>query len=210
LYPFRAFFIIAFSSYDKSITVFDINRGKTLYFGTGQIDDVALALKFLSDSTKLIIGSKSGKVILYDYLNKRTVKVLLSLSSWPVAIYRDKGDRFILVSDKNGNIYLSDINSDRESKNIYKSDSIVLNIVEKDEKIYFLFENGNIGLLDLHNSLSIFKRNFDEGDFENCSILLEQNELLEYSDLRHKLDEEFDKLGEQLSSFSNSFYRLDY
>ncbi|MDQ1339980.1 MAG: hypothetical protein QG567_1136 [Campylobacterota bacterium] len=198
--------LLAYTSYDKSLCVYDIHRNKMLYKGSARQTSVIMKNIFLNNANKIVLASRDGKVVLYDFFKKIIIKNILVCSSWATSLFVSEKDDFLVVADKSGQIYLCDL-ADEAGKSfiIYKSAYAVLDIKMFNEAVYFVFENGEVKALDLKKEYDDFKIAYENKDFALCYKMMEENKFLFFSDIRKKIDDSFsDILREAIKKISRN------
>lgn len=187
--------LLAYSSYDKSLIIYDLHRNKVLYSGTGQTDGVIITIKFLHEKNRIVLGDRNGKVTLYDFLKKRSLRTLAQCSAWPMSLYVEENDRYVLIADKKGHIHLADLeNEQRESEVIHSSPYAVLDIRLFGKGLYFVFENGEMKEISLHDEKAEMQSAFAAGEYKKCYAMIEADPLLYHTTTRKQLDERFEEL----------------
>lgn len=187
--------LLAYSAYDKSLTIYDLHRNKVLYTGTGQMDGVIISIKFLHEKNRIVLGDRNGKVTLYDFLKKQTVRTLLNGSAWPMSMHVEEDDKYVLVGDKKGYLYMVDLEDGTASAQIvHTSPHCILEIRLFGKELYFVFENGEMKSVDLHASQAALAEAFGTGEYRQCYRLMENDPFLYYSHTRERLDERFEEV----------------
>jgi len=184
--------LLAYSGFDRSISIYDLHRSKMLYVGNGQLTSVVMALKFLNESNKIVLAGRDGKVVLYDFFKKKVIKTLAFCPSWPLSLYVSENDDFALISDKSGNIHLCDLTDESsESVIIHKAPYAVLDIRIFGHSLCFVFENGEVKCIDLESSYKEFEKAYEEQNYLLCYKMIKENRLLCYTDIKKKIDDTF-------------------
>lgn len=187
--------LLAYSAYDKSLTIYDLHRNKVLYVGTGQMEGVIISIKFLHEKNRIVLGDRNGKVTLYDFLKKKTIRTLLHAPAWPMSMYVEENDTYLLVGDKKGALHLVDLEDETTpSRVIHTSPNCILEIKLFGKELYFIFENGEMTSVDLHASQAALAEAFNAGEYKQCYGMIESDPLLFHSDTRKKLDARFGDL----------------
>ncbi len=187
--------LLAYSSYDKSLTIYDLHRNKVLYCGTGQMDGVIISIRFLHEKNRIVLGDRNGKVTLYDFLKKKTIRTLLFCPAWPMSMYVEENDKYLLVGDKKGNLHMADLeNETAEKRIIHTSPYCILDIKLFGKMLYFIFENGEMKGVDTHAAQAKLEEAFSEENYRQCYALIENDPLLGFSATKEKLDARFEEL----------------
>ena len=187
--------LLAYSGYDKSLTIYDLHRNKVLYSGTGQMDGVIIRIRFLHEKNRIILGDRNGKVTLYDFFKKKSIRTLMYTPAWPMSMYVEENDAYLLVGDKKGGLHLVDLEDENmPSRVIHTSPHCILDIRLFGKELYFVFENGEMKSVDLHGSQAKLAEAFDEGKYKQCYQMIESDPLLFHTETRKKLDTRFGEL----------------
>ena len=186
--------LLAYSSFDRSLTVYDLHRSKLLYTGDARMAGVIMSMAFVPDTHRMVLADREGKVSLYDYMLKKNIRTMANLPAWPMSVLVDPKGRYALVGDKTGHLYLMDIAEENaiETEIIYQSTYAILQMRIFESKIYLVTENGLIKTLDYESDEKAFAEYFEAGDYNACYDLMAKNSLLYFTDTRVKLDEVFE------------------
>ncbi|MDR1911448.1 MAG: hypothetical protein LBQ52_03760 [Helicobacteraceae bacterium] len=140
--------MIAYASFKKNLTIYDLNRFATLCDYLNK--EVICAIAFLHQSSLLIAGGRDNRVFLFDAISGYIVRELAVTINWPIAIYVDQDDQFCFVSDKAGYLYFIDLTTAEPDKEpAYNSKQIIVDIKRRGESIYFSFEDGRVTIVDM-------------------------------------------------------------
>ena len=157
--------MIGYASFKKNLTIYDMTRSMPIgFYGHGEI---ITCLKFLHGTKFLVFGARDNKIYLYDILNGRILRELCETVNWPVAIHIDPDDRFCLVSDKVGYLYLSDLTSEEvTAQPMYKSDHVIVDMHYRGDEYFFLFENGKMATLNVTKERDKLLTSIEEQDIK--------------------------------------------
>jgi len=187
--------ILAYAAFDKSVTVYDLHRNKALYIGTGQSDAVIMGLRFLHHSNTMVLAGRDGKVTLYDFFKKKVLRTLMMCPAWPMSIYVEENDRYVIVADRGGSVHLVNLqDEDSSSVVLHKAPGAVLDIRNFGNSLYFVCETGEMQAVDMHEAKSALYQAFEAGEYKRCYALINENPLLYFAGVKKKLDEVFDEL----------------
>ncbi len=192
--------LLAYTGYDKSLSIYDLHRSKMIYTGDGRMEGVIMALTFVPETHRIILADREGQVRLYDYRERRTIRTLASLPAWPMSLLIEPGGRYALAGDKSGNLHLFGIGDEEEvpATVIYKSEHAVLQMRWFEEKLYLARENGSLLILDPSEGEKAFAEEFEAKEYHTCHDMLQENSLLYFTETREKLDEVFEVTMKQL------------
>lgn len=187
--------LLAYSAFDKSLTIYDLHRNKVLYTGTGQMDGVIISMTFLHEKNRIVLGDRNGKVTLYDFLKKRTLRTLVHCPAWPMSMYVEENDKYMLVSDKKGHLHLADLEDElAPTRVIHTAPHCILDIRLFGKGLYFVFENGELKGVDLYETQVVLEERFGAGEYKACYRMIENDPLLYHTSTREKLDARFEEL----------------
>jgi hypothetical protein len=156
------------------------------------MDGVIISIRFLHEKNLIVLGDRNGKVTLYDFLKKRTLRTLVNCPAWPMSMYVEENDKYLLVADKKGSLHLVDLEDElSESRVIHTAPYCILEIKLFGKELYFVFENGEMKSVDLHASQAALEEAFAAEEYKRCYRMMEADPLLFHAQTREKLDERF-------------------
>ena len=186
--------LIAYASFKKTLTIFDLGR-YTVMSGYSY-KEVICALAFLHRSSFIAVGARDNKVFLFDAIGGYMARELLTTINWPVAIYVDDEDQFCFVSDKAGYLFMVDLTTNEEPKEpIYNSKEVIIDIKRRGELIYFAFEDGRVGIIDMQEERQNFQNTIKEHNLQLMYEMMQANPILKFSaaSMMNNMDGDFAK-----------------
>lgn len=187
--------LVAYTSFKKKLIIFDLS--KNLPLKVTSYNEVISVVGFLNKTKFLIYGARDNTVILFDILNGRTVRELGHTINWPVFMYIDKNDQYALISDKAGYVHIIDLGStDSQMEPFYNSPAVVVEIKPLgDEFLYFLFEDGSIKIINIHEERKKVLEDAKSGSIDSVYKAIGKNPILRYGveEILTKNDEAYQK-----------------
>ncbi|GHV58950.1 hypothetical protein FACS1894103_1380 [Campylobacterota bacterium] len=186
--------LIAYASFKKTMTIFDLGRYTVL--SGYSYKEVICTLAFLHRSSFVVVGARDNKVFLFDAIGGYMARELLTTINWPVAIYVDEEDQFCFVSDKAGYLFMIDLTTSEETKEpIYNSKEVIVDIKRRGELIYFAFEDGRVGIIDMHEERENFQNSIKEHNLQLMYNMMQANPILKFSaaNMMNNMDDVFNK-----------------
>jgi hypothetical protein len=186
--------LIAYGSFKKNITIYDLNRFAVLCDYLNK--EVVCAAAFLHQTSLLVVGGRDNRVFLFDPISGYVVRDLIATINWPITIYVDKDDQFCFVSDKTGYLYLIDLSAPEADKEpVFNSKAAIVDIKRRGEAIYFAFEDGRIAVIDLSIGREKLKELIAQRNMAAINELTLANPILKFSaaGLMDNMDAQFDE-----------------
>ncbi|MDR0747674.1 MAG: hypothetical protein LBE89_07265 [Helicobacteraceae bacterium] len=172
--------LISYASFKKTLIVFDLSRFTVL--SAYGYKEVICALAFMHKTSHMIVGARDNKVFIFDPIGGFAVRDLLVAVNRPMAIYIDTNDQYCFISDKAGYLYLLDLTTPEPDKEpIFNSKAVIVDIKKRGESIYFAFENGKVGVLDLAYEREAFKEATANQDMSVMYDMMRANPILKFS-----------------------------
>lgn len=172
---------LAYSTFKKRLVIFDIAQGAAIKITSA--DEVICAIEFLHKTNFLIYGTRDNQLFLYDVLNARVIKELGSAINWPMDIFVDKEDQYALISDKAGYVHLVDLTKQEPIlEPFFNTEKIVVQIkMLEDEFIYFLFEDGTVGIINIKEQIEDIVKTLEDLDIKAVYEKIAQNPILRFN-----------------------------
>ncbi|MDR2152083.1 MAG: hypothetical protein LBO72_04625 [Helicobacteraceae bacterium] len=186
--------LIAYASFKKNITIYDLNRFSVLCDYLNK--EVVCAIAFLNQTSLLVVGGRDNRVFLFDPISGYVARELIVTINWPIVIYVDKNDQFCFVSDKAGYLYLVDLSASEPDKEpVFNSKAAIVDIKRRAETIYFAFEDGRIAAIDLSIGRERFKELIAQRNMSAVYELMQANPILKFgaAGLMDNMDAQFDE-----------------
>jgi hypothetical protein len=172
--------LVSYASFKKTLIIFDLSRF-TMLSAYGH-KEVICVLAFMHKTSLMIVGARDNKVFIFDPIGGFAVRDLLVTVNRPMAIYIDIDDQYCFISDKAGYLYLLDLTAPEPDKEpIFNSKEVIVDIKKRGESIYFAFENGKVGIVDLAHERETFREAIADQNMSVMYDMMQANPILKFS-----------------------------
>ncbi len=184
--------LLAYGSHAKDLHLFDLNE-QSLLESSAQSHTLTLG-GFLHTRRALILGTRQNEITLYDLQERRSHTIKRRLEGWPTALYLEKSDRYGVVGDKAGALWLLNL-SDRpwDLEPIAHFHQPIVSIRAHAGALWVLLQNGTLHPLPLQEPLEEIEKLAREGRAAEAIALAQRYPWLRHSDRYQVLDELFER-----------------
>jgi len=183
--------LLIYGSFNQKLFIY--NTAFRTFHGEMKQRSIITAAGFCYQNDNLIIGDRDKRLLLIDPHRKKQLKYLGGISDWPLAIAVDPEDRYCIVSDKSGKIYIVDLKSDEPLIRLLHDNGSVAVGLELQEGLFVaIFDNGNIETYPLEASVQMLNNAFEEEDYDTVRSMREHSALLFYTGIDHAMEERFE------------------
>lgn len=191
---------LAYSAYDKSLSVLNIRHQKERL--NIFVDDAIEHSFFYNDSKSLYAIGREGNSYVYDFKTDEMSKKAL-FPSWPSCCVVDFSGRFAIVGGRNGSIYVVKL-ADNSMFSTFKLDQKGISSLHVEDSYLFIgFESGWVYMVDMHAFIDDFSQALSVKNFRSAKRCLDNNLFLAIHPMSEMFQDAWEEiLKEIISQFS--------
>jgi len=197
--------LIAFSSFDKTTTVYSIKQGR--HIASLETIDVVEGLRFFESNSKLYLICRNGDGIVYDLGMRIITSIRHLFMDWPSALNISRDSRFALVGTRTNRFYIVNLAKNMVVEELFFEKSGVTNILFYEEnKLIITFVDGTIFVINLNENVVEFENFLKDKKYKDAKFLISKNNIfLKIHSLSRKFDEDWaEVLKEAVSLISGN------
>jgi dsDNA-binding SOS-regulon protein len=177
------------AGYDKSVTIFDMDRNKVLNELT--FPDVIEDAKFYDQNKKLFLISRNGSSIIYDLKEEKIISTSNHFSHWPTRAILTDDEEYAIVGSRSNHLYIVRLEDNKKRLNIQlKTDGIVsLKLFKKSQFILIGYADGTLDIIDFNILEEELEAKLKVKDYRAVKELFDKNVFLRTHPLAKKFDE---------------------
>lgn len=192
---------IATAGYDKVIKVFNRSFRKNHYKLISHQEPIT-TVSFLSGQ-RLLSTDKEGTILIWDVVKASVISRLPKFDAHITAVCFDKDEKFLFVAALGGTVALYDLQEEKLLKlDFLKQLAGITQMHYCDDKRLLIFglSNGHIPIYELGLQEDEFISLMKAKKFHECYLLVEDNPLLEFSEVYESLENLFKKAYSRAST----------
>ena len=185
---------LAYGSFMCDAHLYCLNSHTLLHsHRTGRDHPVILA-QFFHTKPWLLMATRHNEVVLYDREAKRSHPITPRLADWPLCAYLEGLDRFALIGDKGGKLWLLNL-EDRppQMTKVASYDHPVVAIAFWQARYIIALGDGSVVMLDTQEPLAKMIERIEAQDAQGAIALAKESPWLRHHEAYRRLDALFDQ-----------------
>lgn len=189
--------LLAYSSYDKSLTVFDIRHQKEILMT--YLGDIVEDSFFYNRSNSIYAIRRDGVSYTYDLKSKVSSEKAL-FPSWPSCCVLEASNRFAIIGTRSGDIHIVKL-SDNTKFSTFKLDQKGIASLHIDGSTLLVgFENGWTYVIDMHAYVDDFSQALSIKNYKAAKNYLDQNLFLTIHPMSELFQEAWEGILKEITS----------
>ncbi len=168
--------LIGSSSFNKTVTVYDLDKG--LVLAEFKTEEVAQNLLFFDNDRYLFAACRDGNGMVFDIHEQKLLSTTHYFNEWPTAITYSKDHRHAIVGTRNGYLYAIDLAKNSKRFNVKIREIGISNLYINDQHLLVSYVDGVNEVYDLNVGEEAIKRHIEEQNYTAAREELNSNILL--------------------------------